>query len=234
MIFRVAVWGRYMDASDWAALYAIFRMGGHKRQVLLGTSDFGKIMGTSQQTASRRLIRLMKAGYINREMTSKGQHISITEKGLEAVKEVYSALKLGFEEKLGVVYINGVVFSGFGEGAYYVTKSGYKDQFLEKLGYQPYPGTLNIKLRTVADVKARASLDQMPGPIIEGFKNGERTYGDVKYFKVLINEKVSGALLMIHRTHYGQDVLEIVSKASLRKTLGLKDGDLVQLKILPA
>lgn len=222
-----------MDALDWAALYAIFRMGGHKRQVLLGTSDFGKIIGTSQQTASRRLIRLVKSGHISREMTSKGQYISITEKGLEAVREVYGALKLGFDERLSVVHINGVVFSGFGEGAYYVTKPGYKDQFLKKLGYLPYPGTLNIKLRTVADIKARASLEQMPGPIIEGFRNGERTYGDAKFFKVLINEKVSGALLMIHRTHYGQDVLEIVSKESLRKKLGLKDGDLVQLKILP-
>lgn len=222
-----------MDAVDWSALYAIFKMGGHKRQVLLGTSDFGKMMGTSQQTASRRLIRLSKEGYISREMTSKGQHIAITEKGLEALKEVYGALKLGFEEKLSVIHINGVVFSGFGEGAYYVAKSGYKDQFLEKLGYQPYPGTLNIKLRTVADIKARASLDQMPGPIIKGFRNGERTYGDVKYFRVLINERVSGALLLIHRTHYGQDVLEIVSKEPLRRVLGLKDGDLVQLKVFP-
>lgn len=222
-----------MDALDWAALYAIFKMGGHKRQVLLGTADFGKMLGTSQQTASRRLIGLVKGGYIDREMTSKGQYISMTEKGLGAIKEVYSALKLGFEEKLNVVYINGVVFSGFGEGAYYITKSGYKDQFLEKLGYQPYPGTLNIKLRTVADLNARSSLDQMPGQIIEGFKNGERTYGDVKFFRVLINEKVKGALLMIHRTHYGQDVLEIVAEESLRKKLSLKDGDLVQLKIIP-
>jgi riboflavin kinase len=223
-----------MDALDWAALYAIFKMGGHKRQVLLGTSDFGKILGISQQTASRRLIRLLEAGYISREMTSKGQYISITEKGLDAISEVYGALKLGLEEKQGVVHINGVVFSGFGEGAYYVAKSGYKDQFQEKLGYRPFPGTLNIKLRAVADMKARASLDQMPGPIIGGFKNGERTYGDVKFFKVLINEKVSGALLLIHRTHYGQDVLEIVSRESLRKMLGLKDGDLVQLKVLPS
>jgi riboflavin kinase len=223
-----------MDALDWAAIYAIFKMGGHKRQVLLGTSDFGKILGTSQQTASRRLIRLLEAGYIGREMTSKGQYISITEKGLDAIREVYGALKLGLEEKQGVVHINGVVFSGFGEGAYYVSKSGYKDQFVEKLGYRPFPGTLNIKLRSVADMKARASLDQMPGPIIQGFKNGERTYGDVKFFNVLINEKVSGALLLIHRTHYGQDVLEIVSRESLRKMLGLKDGDLVQLKVLPS
>jgi CTP-dependent riboflavin kinase len=54
----------------------------------------------------------------------------------------------------------------------------------------------------------------------------------VKAFKVLINEKTEGAILMIHRTHYGSDVLEIVSRDPLRKRLSLKDGDLVQLKVL--
>jgi riboflavin kinase len=68
--------------------------------------------------------------------------------------------------------------------------------------------------------------------VVKGFVNGERTYGDVKCFKVLINEKTEGAILMIHRTHYGQDVLEVVAEESLRKKLKLKDGDLVRLKIL--
>jgi riboflavin kinase len=221
-----------MDCESWSALYEIFKMGGHKRQILLGTSDFGKLIGASQQTASRRLLMLVEEGYISRELTPKGQNIAMTEKGLASIREVYSTLKFGFEEGLNVVYLNGFVFSGFGEGAYYVTKSGYKEQFVEKLGFQPFPGTLNLKLRSLADIKARSELESMPGTVIAGFKNGERTYGDVKSFKVLINGNTTGAILMIHRTHYGQDVLEIVSEESLRKKLCLKDGDLVQLKVL--
>jgi riboflavin kinase len=156
----------------------------------------------------------------------------ISLKGLEELKDVYRALKTGFEEGMKVLFLNGAVFSGFGEGAYYVTKSGYKDQIEGKLGFKPFPGTLNIRLKSVADIKARGGLDELPGIVIKGFKNGERTYGDVKSFKVLINEKTEGALLMIHRTHYGQDVLEIISKECLRKKLGLKDGDLVRLKVM--
>lgn len=221
-----------MDSEEWLSLFQLFKMGGHRRQILLGTSDFGKIIGTSQQTASRRLMRLVAEGYIIRELTPKGQNIIITEKGLEALKDVYCSLKTGLEEGMKVLFLNGTVFSGFGEGAYYVTKSGYKDQFDGKLGFKPFPGTLNIRLKSVADIKARGGLDELPGIVIKGFKNGERTYGDVKSFKVLINEKTEGALLMIHRTHYGQDVLEIISKECLRKKLGLKDGDLVRLKIM--
>jgi len=221
-----------MDCESWSALFRIFKMGGHKRQILLGTSDFGKLIGASQQTASRRLLMLVDEGYISRELTPRGQNIAMTEKGIASVREVYNALKFGFEEDMNVIYLNGFVFSGFGEGAYYVTKTGYREQFLEKLGFQPFPGTLNLKLRSIADVKARGQLEALPGTVITGFKNGERTYGDVKSFKVLINENTQGAILMINRTHYGQDVLEIVAEESLRRKLGLKDGDLVQLKVL--
>ena len=33
-----------------------------------------------------------------------------------------------------------------GEGSYYMSLKGYKKQFKEKLGYEPFPGTLNLKL----------------------------------------------------------------------------------------
>lgn len=222
----------HMNSELWFALFQLFKMGGHKRQIFLGTNDFGKIIGTSQQTASRRLLELMSKGYVTRELTTKGQNITITEKGVVALKEVHHALKTGFEEAAHIIFLNGVVFSGYGEGAYYVTKSGYKDQFVEKLGFKPYPGTLNLRLRSIADIKARKDLESLPSIVVKGFINGERTFGDVKCFKVLVNEKTEGAILMIHRTHYGQDVLEVVAEESLRKKLKLKDGDLVQLKIL--
>jgi len=223
-----------MESEAWFALFQLFKMGGHKRQILLGTDDFGKMIGTSQQTASRRLLELVKEGYVTRELTPKGQNIAITGKGLAALKEVYHALKIGLEEGAHVIFVNGVVFSGFGEGAYYVTKSGYKEQFEEKLGFKPYPGTLNLRLRSMADVKARKDLEALPSIVVKGFINGERSYGDVKCFKVLVNEKADGFIVMIHRTHYGQDVLEVIAKESLRKKLRLKDGDLVQLKVLLA
>ena len=221
-----------MDNELWFALFQLFKMGAHARQVLLGTSDFGKMNGISQQTASRRLSDLAKEGYIARELTPKGQNITITEKGIAALKEVYRALKTGMEGIDHVSFLNGEVFSGFGEGAYYVTKEGYREQFAEKLGFAPFPGTLNLKLKSVADIKARNDLDPLPGIVIKGFINGERSYGDVKSFKVIINDSTEGAILMIHRTHYGRDVVEVIANESLRRRLGVKDGDLVQLKVL--
>jgi len=221
-----------MDSKLWFSLFQIFKMGGHQRQVLLGTDDFGKLCGESQQTASRRLLQLVSEGYIARELTPKGQNIIITDRGMAALREVYTALGACFEGGAKTIFINGSVFSGFGEGAYYVTKSGYKEQFSEKLGFMPFPGTLNLKLKSMNDIKARNDLEALPGITIKGFVNGERTYGDVTCVQGLINDVEEGAILMIHRTHYGQDVLEIVAKDQLRKKYGLKDGDFVRLKAL--
>lgn len=221
-----------MESKDWFLLYHLFNIGGHKRRVVIGTKDLGKMIGVSQQTASRRLLNLLMGGYIERELTSKGQSIMITNKGLSVLREVYEGLRTGFEEGRNVIFLSGNVFTGFGEGAYYVTKSGYSGQFEEKLGFKPYPGTLNLRLRTIDDIKARKELEALPGIVIKGFMNGERSYGDVKCHRVKINETVDGALLLIHRTHYSQDVVEIIARESLRKKLGLRDGDLVQLKVL--
>lgn len=220
-----------MEGDLWFALLQIFKMGGHTRQILLGTSDFGRMIGVSQQTASRRLLELVESGLITRELTPDGQLVMITEKGMDAIREVYNALKMGLEGIDNVKFLNGYVFSGFGEGAYYVTKSGYREQFSEKLGFAPFPGTLNLRLRSSADIRARNELEALPGIIIKGFTNSERTYGDVKCFLAKVNDTADGAILMIHRTHYGKEVLEIIAPENLRKKFGLRDGDMVQLKV---
>lgn len=221
-----------MDSEEWFALYYLLNLGGHRRRVLISTEELGKIMGVSQQTASRRLLELLEDGYIEREITPRGQTVFITKKGISALREVYEGLRTGFEEERNVFFLSGTVFTGFGEGAYYVTKSGYSGQFEEKLGFRPYPGTLNLRLRSIEDIRARKDLELLPGIVVKGFVNGERTYGDVKCFRVKINEKMDGALLLIHRTHYGQDVVEVIAGESVRKRLGLRDGDPVQLKVL--
>ena len=221
-----------MESEEWFTLYHLLNLGGHKRRVLIGTEELGKILGVSQQTASRRLLELARKGYIDREMTPRGQSVLITKKGLSALREVYEVLRTGFEEGRNVFFLSGTVFTGFGEGAYYVTKSGYSGQFEEKLGFRPFPGTLNLRLRSIEDIRARKELELLPGIVVKGFVNGERTYGDVKCFKTKINDKMDGALLLIHRTHYGQDVVEVIAGESVRKKLGLKDGDIVQLKVL--
>ena len=130
-----------------------------------------------------------------------------------------------------MVEVEGEVFDGLGEAAYYVSQSGYRRQFISKLGFEPFPGTLNIRLRSPVDRKVRRDLASEKSIHIDGFQDGKRTYGGAECFRSLINRDSSCAVLVIERTSYDDSVLEIIAPISLRKSLHLKAGSKVAVKI---
>ena len=75
-------------------------------------------------------------------------------------------------------------------------------------------------------------LESFPSVYIEGFANEKRTYGPAKCFRAIVNNKVSSAIIVPIRAHYGEDVIELISPHHLRKQLKLKDGDVVTVKVL--
>lgn len=225
-----------IDARLWKhffVLYKLAEMGASRRTVKVSTEYLAEKIGASQQTASRYLIQLEKMRWIKRNITPEGCLVRITDSGLVELKKLYSSLRLIMEaEYPPSVTLEGVLFSGLGEGAYYVTKDGYRKQFIEKLGFNPYPGTLNLKLTTEYDMKTRSELEAYPGIEIEGFKDESRTFGSVRCYPALINNKVKGAVVCALRSHYNSSVMEIIAPTFLRTRLKLKDGNKVKIEIL--
>ncbi|HTY74402.1 MAG TPA: DUF120 domain-containing protein [Candidatus Nanoarchaeia archaeon] len=214
-------------------LLKLAEMGAHKRTAKVSTEFLAEKLGTSQQTASRYLIDLEHKGWIKREITHDGCLVKIESSGTAELQKLYSNLKMLMEtEFLPRITLEGIVFTGLGEGAYYVTKEPYREQFMKKIGFDPYPGTLNLKLTSDYDIKTRTELDAYPAIEVEGFKNGERTFGIVKCYPIIIDNKVKGAIITALRTHYDVSVLEIIAPVCLRKQLNLKDGNKVKVEIL--
>ncbi len=215
------------------SLYKLVELGAHRRTVKVSTEFLAKKMGVSQQTASRHLIELERLGLISRSITPEGCLVKITEQGLNEIKRLYSNLKNLIESAYPPsITIEGIVFTGLGEGAYYIAKDGYRKQFIEKLGFDPFPGTLNLKLVSNYDIKARTELETYPAIEIEGFKNENRTFGPVKCYTAIIENKVKGAVIMAMRSHYNSSVIEIIAPLFLRKHLKLKDGNKVKVEVL--
>jgi riboflavin kinase len=149
------------------------------------------------------------------------------------LKRLYSRLRFLMEAAYPPsVTLEGVVFTGLGEGAYYVTRDPYRRQFIEKLGFDPFPGTLNLKLVTDYDVKTYSELQAYPAIEIEGFKNENRTFGPVRCYPAIIENKAKGALVSALRSHYDSSVAEVISPVYLRKHLELKDGQKVKVEVL--
>ena len=206
-------------------------MGAHQRTIKISTEYFAQKMNMSQQTASRYLIHLERKGWIKRAITSEGCLIRIADTGMNQLNILHANLRLMMEATHPAsVTLEGTVFTGIGEGAYYITKDGYRKQFKEKLGYDPYPGTLNVRLTSDYDNKARNELEAYPGIEIQGFKNENRTYGHAKCYSALINNKAKGTILIAMRTHYDASVMEIIAPNSLRQQLKLKDGQKIKIE----
>src|SRR6266705_3594833 len=171
-----------------------------------------------------------KAGLIRRTWEGRSQTVEITSNGLQHLAEMHKVLKSLFEASSGELVMNGLVFSGLSEGSYYMGLEGYRKQFRAKLGFDPYPGTLNLRVRK-KDQNQRRLLESLPFIYVEGFSNSKRSYGPAKCFKTVVNEKVDSAIVLPIRAHYGEDVVEIISPQPLRKLLKLKDGDLVRVRV---
>jgi len=223
------------ERNEWRHLQTLLQlaeMGAHKRTTKISTEYLAERMGTSQQTASRYLIELERIGWIKRNITPEGSLIKIEETGVAQLQKLYSNLRILIEGAYPrSVTLEGTVFTGLGEGAYYISKDYYLKQFSERLGFDPYPGTLNLKLTTDYDLKTRSELEAYPSVEIQGFKNEDRTFGLVKCYPAIIENKVKGALITALRSHYDVSVVEIIAPVCLRRHLNLKDGNKVKVEV---
>jgi riboflavin kinase len=224
------------DSQEWRQIFTLLKlaeMGAHRRTAKISTEYLAEKLGTSQQTASRYLIDLEQKGWIDRSITHDGCLIRINQPGIIALQKLHVNLKSLMETAYPPsITFEGTVFTGLGEGAYYIAKEHYRKQFIEKLGFDPYPGTLNLRLTTDYDIKTRTEIEAYPAIEIEGFKNEDRTFGIVKCYPVKIDNKVKGAFISALRTHYDVSVIEIIAPVCLRKHLNLKDGNKVKVEVI--
>jgi len=166
---------------------------------------------------------------IKRALGPRGQRVRITPAGLAALRLMHRELEAIFGLKPRSFKLAGRVISGVGEGSYYMSQRGYREQFDRELGFDPYPGTLDIKLDG-ASLELKAVLIQLPGKQVESFKTNERTFGLVKFFPAKLKDK-KAALILPLRSHYA-DVVELIAPKKLRESLKLKDGDVVQVEVM--
>ena len=199
--------------------------------VQITTSSLGKSIKKSQQTASMHILELENGGFIDRLMTGRQLSVKITQKGYSELVKLHSVLGSSLDLSPSHIKLNGSVISGLGEGAYYMSLKGYTKQFKAKIGYVPFPGTLNVKLNQLQSTQIIQQLDEIDNMIIDPFSDGKRTYGWVKCFHAILNDSIKCELIRLERTHHDNSIIELISKNNLRKTAGLQTDSKVTVQI---
>jgi riboflavin kinase, archaea type len=216
-------------AEDLQCLKAIAVRGGCRGPIFVSTQSIGEMLAISQQTASRRLKGLETAGLITRTLAADGQHVTVTRPGEEVLRKEYQEYCRIFSEGAKTYLLNGAVVSGIGEGKYYMSLGPYKEQFSALLGFEPYPGTLNIRLAP-SSMTVRKKIDALDWTRIKGFSTDGRTFGDARCIPCRIGTIKCG-IVVPGRTHYPDDLVEVIAPIALRRKLGVEDNDSVNVEV---
>lgn len=218
-----------MMAEELECLKVLALMGGCRQPVWVSSQTIGDVLKTSPQTASRRLKALDGQALIIRTISTDGQHITVTKRGEEELRREYAEYCRLFSYDQAHYVLTGTVINGLGEGRYYMSLEPYRKQFLNHLGFEPYPGTLNIRL-VGASLPIRKKIETMNWIPIHGFSADGRTFGDARCLSCRINDIPCG-IVVPGRSHYPEDVIEVIAEVGLRDVLGVKDNDQVNVEV---
>lgn len=127
------------------------------------------------------------------------------------------------------ITVNGRIVSGIGVGCNFIALGWVREQIFEKLGFDPFLGTLNVKMDEDTSSRYHSFIDGRGGipiePVDERFHFG-------KCFRSRINGRVDGAVVVPVVPDYPADLAEIIAPVDLRESLGLEDGSEVTFEIL--
>ena len=222
--------------------------GGKDSYLEITSTQISRLINRSQQTASKIIIDLEKENLIERVKNKKKFGMKLTEAGFEILQDVYKLLKISMEKSQNKhMLFKGEIVTGMGEGAYYMSLDGYKKQFQNKLGYEPFPGTLNVKIEDKNYLNSRKDLINYPSIYIDGFKNSDRTFGWVRCYPATISQETrlsSDAtqsqitdisddvhVLLLERTHHNNNLIEVIGPLNIKESSNLKNGDRIVVKI---
>ena len=128
--------------------------------------------------------------------------------------------------------IRGIVASGIGRGQYFTQLDWARVQFVDRLGIDPYPGTLNVILEDPADVAAWIGLRGTSGIRIDN--PGNRPHDcDARCYAITIDGVVDAAIVLPEVEDYPEAQIELIAPVCLREALGKSDGDQIVIGIRP-
>lgn len=226
-----------MRTTPIVELKALALLGAAQGPVKISSSTLAGSWRMSPQTAARRLQAMERQGLVKRTMVPGGQKVLLTPQGLEMLRREFTDYRRLFGTSATAVTLAGSVVTGLGEGQYYVAQEGYMRQFRARLGFEPFPGTLNLRLDPDSEIQ-RHRLDGVPGIPIEGFRTAERSFGPARCFRASISTDrgkkraaTDAAVIFPERTHYPPHMLELIAPVELRRSLKLVDGDVVTVEV---
>lgn len=122
----------------------------------------------------------------------------------------------------------GRLATGIGQGRHFTRLDWARAQFVEKLGIDPYPGTVNVVVDDPDAMPVWVRLKRTPGVRIDNPNDGPHDC-DARCYPVSIEERIDGAIVLPEVDDYPPAQVEIIAAVGVRDALGIEDGDSVRI-----
>lgn len=125
--------------------------------------------------------------------------------------------------------IRGRISKGLNEGRNFIQIPWVRRQFINKLGIDPYPGTLNLEILDGRDLenyrilKSTEAIEIIPE---------DPSFCKARCHPVLINKILKGAIVIPLVEGYPENKMEIIAQENLKERFHLKDGDFLEIEVL--
>ena len=130
--------------------------------------------------------------------------------------------------------LTGVIFSDLGQASSFMALDWVQELLNERLGYHPFPATLNIRPKGAEDAQVwRRVQSGRAGTSLTAASEGHcgaKLYRVEIYLKA--GAKVGGAILLPEVADYPQDKIEIVAPVRLKDHFQVHDGDQLTVEFL--
>ena len=122
--------------------------------------------------------------------------------------------------------LKGIIVSGSQQAAFFTQLDWVQQQFREKFGFLPYPGTLNLQI----DDEYLPMLEALRKKRLIELIPPDPNFCTAKSIPVFI-ESITGALIIPEENVnvHGKNIIEVIAPLKLKDALGLKDGDFLEL-----
>ena len=127
-----------------------------------------------------------------------------------------------------MIALEGVVVSGLGQGAQFMAIPWVRDAVRRLVGFDPYPGTLNVKLVDPGIVAAWRTIQD--GPALRLAPPPPESCG-ARLFRVTVATDDDAAIIVPDVTRHSEAMLELIAPVHVRNHLGLSDDDHVTLRV---
>jgi len=127
--------------------------------------------------------------------------------------------------------LKGRVVSGAKKAAFFTQLDWVLEQCSEKLGFKPFPGTLNVdilpeSLLDVESIQEKKGIELVPPDPIDS------AFCTAQVLPVSIEEATAAIIIPAEKVRvHGKNIIEVIAPVRLKDALNIDDGDIVTLII---